>query len=83
MRWELKGRDAESPGWLQADTTVGVWAVEEMEEGFVAFWFPPWVTGDEIRIGTYRTQGAAKGAAKRYAKRMAAAFKALGIKGWQ
>lgn len=51
-------------------------------DAFLADWFPAW-TASPVRIGNYRTAGAAKGACKRYAKRMAAAFKAMGRAGWQ
>lgn len=83
MRWEIRKFHDGSSSWLQADTPVGEWAIEECGETFAAYWLPSWATSDEVKIGTYRTQGAAKGAIKRYAKRMAAAFKAMSKAGWQ
>lgn len=80
MRWELlDGQDYE------AHTTAGDWVIspDRASPGYCAFWYPPEVYAVAVKLGQYKTVGAAKRAAKRYAKRLAAAFKAFAKEGWQ
>lgn len=84
MIWRNEKSGDGSGGWLQCDTPVGEWVIDDYKgDGFAAIWFPAWCSCCEVTIGKYKTQGAAKGAAKRYAKRMAAAFKEMGRAGWK
>lgn len=77
MKW------ADGDGQVEAETPAGVFVVWLDYGKWSAQWYPHGCADGYVRIGDYRTAGAAKGACKRYAKRMTAAFKAMGKAGWQ
>jgi hypothetical protein len=86
VKWaHALGDDHDSKGWLEAETPVGQFVVQETRLGFAASWWPNFarLVSAPVNIGYYRTQGASKAACKRFAKSMAAAFKAMGKAGWQ
>lgn len=86
MRWERQyGEDRDSRGWLEVETPVGQFVVEEGSRGLHASWWPNHAPYADlpVTIGYYRTLGAAKSACKRFCKRMATSFKAMAKAGWQ
>lgn len=75
MRWG-KRKDGGSR-YAEAKTPVGSWLVEPIHDGYAAWWYPKWGY-DEVYIGTYKTERAAKNGCVRYARRLAAQFAKLG-----
>lgn len=83
VKWLPHKCDDGSGGWIQADTPVGEWVIDNLHGPHRAIWYPAWCQCCEVVIGDFKTAGAAKGACKRYAKRMAASFRQMGAAGWE
>lgn len=77
MQWESRVFSDGSGGWIEASTAVGTWLVEPRGEGYAAWWTPIW-RGDDVLVGRFKTQRAAKRGCLCYARRMAAKFTKVG-----
>ncbi len=85
MKWEPQQCADGSGEWIEANTPVGVFVVDDSvrTDRVAAIWYPAFLPAAEVLIGEYVSEAGAKRAIKRYAKRMAAAFKACAKAGWE